>query len=109
MTAPEDARKSIPAEDLFIDVGASGYDEVLSMGINVGTPGTLVSRFTELGNGAIMAKALDDRLGCALLIELLEHFSLHRPDFTLAATFSTGEEVGLRGATTAGFIRLIRR
>ena len=48
-----------------------------------------------------MGKALDDRAGCAVLVRCLEYFSRNRPDFTLVANFAVGEEVGLRGATTA--------
>ncbi len=101
--SPEDQKKPISPEDLFIDVGASDAEKARELNVGVGSPGTLYAPFTELGGGAIMAKALDDRLGCAIIIELLEMFSHDRPDFTLAAVFSSAEEVGMRGATTAAY------
>ena len=101
--SPEEQKQTVPPEDLFIDVGAASAEEIRKLNIGVGSPGTLFAPFTEMGGGAIMAKALDDRLGCAVLIELLELFSRNRPDFTLAAVFSSAEEVGLRGATTAAY------
>jgi len=48
-----------------------------------------------------MGKALDDRVGCAVLIRCLEYLWANRPDFTLVASFAVSEEVGLRGARTA--------
>lgn len=99
----EDQKKVIPPEDLFIDVGVSSVEEARERGIDVGCPGVLTSTMENIGNGCIMAKAADDRLGCSLLIELLGHFARNRPDFTLVATFAVSEEVGLRGATAAAY------
>ena len=93
----EDQKKVIPPE------GVSSAAEARDRGIGVGCPGALYCPVENIGSGCVMAKALDDRLGCALLIELLDHFAGNRPDFTLVATFAIGEEVGLRGATAAAY------
>jgi endoglucanase len=98
---PEEQKQVLKVEDLFIDVGVTSRDEVFSRGIGVGSPGVLHYPFASIGGHRVMGKALDDRVGCGVLIRCLESFSKKRPDFTLAANFAIGEEVGLRGARTA--------
>ena len=100
---PDEQKQPWKVEDLFIDVGAPSKEAVEAMGIGPGTPGTLAYPFQVLGNHRVMGKALDDRVGCTILIRCLEHFAKHRPDFTIAANFAVSEEVGLRGAKTAGY------
>jgi endoglucanase len=100
---PEEQKQVLRVEDLFVDIGAHSRDEVMMLGIGPGSPGTLNYPFQPVGSERAMGKALDDRLGCAVLIRCLEHFSRNRPDFTLVANFAIGEEVGLRGAKTAAY------
>ena len=57
------------------------------------------SQFVELGRDYIKAKALDDRVGCAVLIEVLKH----RFEFDMYVCFTVQEEVGLRGAQIAAY------
>jgi len=90
-------------EDLFIDVGAESREAAAEMGIGPGTPAALAYPFQILRDHRVMGKALDDRVGCAVLIRCLEYFSRNRPDFTVVANFAVSEEVGLRGAKTAGY------
>lgn len=90
-------------DDLFIDVGVESREAAAALGMGPGTPGTLACRFQILKDHRVMGKALDDRVGCAILIRCLEYFSRNRPDFTVVANFAVGEEVGLRGAKTAGY------
>ena len=99
----EEQRQAMKVEDLFIDIGAKSRQEVTALRIGAGSPGTLHYPFQSLGMNRAMGKALDDRAGCAVLIRCLEHFSKNRPDFTLVANFSMGEEIGLRGAQTAAY------
>jgi endoglucanase len=98
---PDEQKQALKVEDLFVDVGASSREEVSAWGIGSGSPGCLHYPFQLLGKTRAMAKALDDRAGCGVMIRCLEYFSKNRPDFTLAANFAMGEEIGLRGATTA--------
>ncbi|MBW2057684.1 MAG: M42 family metallopeptidase [Deltaproteobacteria bacterium] len=100
---PEEEKQPWKVEDLFIDVGAESKEAVRAMGIGPGTPATLAYPFHALEGNRVMGKALDDRVGCAVLIRCLEYFSENRPDFTVVANFAVGEEVGLRGAKTAGY------
>jgi endoglucanase len=98
---PEEQKQALKVEDLFVDIGVHSKEEVLARGIEVGSPGTLQEPFQLLEMGRVMGKALDDRVGCAVLIRCLEYLSANRPDFTLVANFAVSEEVGLRGAKTA--------
>jgi len=99
----EEQKQALKTEDLFVDVGARSKEEITGLGIGPGSPGTLHYPFQLLGKGRAMGKALDDRVGCAVLVCCLEYFSRNRPDLTLVANFSVCEEVGLRGAKTAAY------
>jgi putative aminopeptidase FrvX len=98
---PEEQKQALKVEDLFVDIGAHSREEVLTQGIEVGSPGNLHYPFQLLEKNRVMGKALDDRVGCAVLIRCLEYLWAKRPDFTLVANFAVSEEVGLRGAKTA--------
>ena len=100
---PEEQKQALKVEDLFIDIGVNSREEVAERGIGPGSPANLHYPFQLLGTNRAIGKALDDRVGCGVLIRCLEYFSRNRPDFTLVANFAVGEEVGLRGAKTAAF------
>jgi len=98
---PEEQKQALKVEDLFIDIGVHSKEQVLGLGIDVGSPGNLHYPFQLLEQSRVMGKALDDRVGCAVLIRCLEYLSASRHDFTLVANFAVSEEVGLRGTRTA--------
>ncbi len=86
--------------NMFIDVGATTREEVLAMGIELGSPIVPDTQFTPLANNErFLAKAFDNRVGCAALPLISE--TLRRDlgsKVTLCATVQ--EEVGLRGGKT---------
>jgi len=94
-----DMAKAFEIEQLWIDVGASNAEEVAAMGIQMGTTLVPYSEFTKMNEKVIRAKALDDRVGCALALAILGALDGETPDMTIVASFSIGEEVGLRGAS----------
>ncbi|MBE3576060.1 MAG: M42 family metallopeptidase [Firmicutes bacterium] len=101
---PEEERKKVvEKKDMFIDVGARDRKEAMEVfGIRPGDPIVPVSPFTVLKNPRmVLAKAWDDRLGCALFIETLKELSRVDHPNTLYGVGTTQEEVGLRGAQTA--------
>ena len=100
---PEEREKPFPLEELFVDIGASSREEVEKLGIRIGSPAVIAYPFERLNEGVVMGKALDDRVGCAVLIETLKALKDEDLDVTLAANFAACEEVGLRGARTAAF------
>jgi endoglucanase len=101
----EQKNKTVKAEDYFMDIGAASSEEAAELGAAVGDPGVLDYPFAKLSARNYVGKALDDRLGCALLILLLKAMkegSLRTP-LTVYANFATSEELGLRGAKVAAF------
>ncbi len=89
--------------DLYIDVGAKSKEEAEAMGIGVGSPITFVSEPRFMRGNLMVSRALDDRIGCAVLVTLME--ALEDGDFPgeLHAVVTVQEEVGLRGARVASF------
>lgn len=88
--------------DLYIDVGCSSSAEVAALGIRIGDPITFVSPIVQLGGNPdlVAGKAVDNRLGCAVLAALLLN-GVTPAAGTLIAAFTSQEEVGLKGAKVA--------
>lgn len=89
--------------ELYIDVGASSKEEVLAMGIKTGTPAAFVSPPTFLTEDLLVSKALDDRVGCSIMIALLESLKGSEFNGELHCVVTVQEEIGLRGAAVAAF------
>lgn len=94
-----DERKKAPkTESMYIDIGAKDKESALKL-VRPGTYGCFVGNPELFGNGFLKAKAIDDRLGCVIMLELLkEELPM---DVTFA--FTAQEEVGTRGAFGAAF------
>lgn len=89
-----DERKKAPGiKDLFIDIGAEDKETAEAL-VQVGDYVTFDSGFVTFGEGRIKAKALDDRVGCSVLLQLLETPCSCDCWFV----FTVQEETGLRGA-----------
>lgn len=86
-------------DEMFIDVGASSREEVEQHGIAIGDFISPEANFARWGEDKIVGKALDNRVGCALMAELLQ--AVDNPEITLYGVGSVEEEVGLRGAQTS--------
>lgn len=93
----EDASKAPTFEQLFIDLGAASRKDCP---VKVGDIAGFERPFTEMGS-RLVSKAMDDRIGVAVLIETMRH--LKETPHEVYFVFSTQEEVGLRGATTAAY------
>ena len=81
---------------LFCDIGTGSKEETMQLV----RPGDIIyfcGDLREFGDGSVIGKAIDDRFGCAVLLELI------RPDLPYGADFAflVQEEVGLRGAGVA--------
>ncbi|OQY26125.1 MAG: peptidase M28 [Anaerolineaceae bacterium 4572_32.1] len=103
---PKDERdKVVEKKDMYIDIGATSKEEVAEAGVRVGDPIIPVSEFTVLANPqTYMAKALDNRVGCALAVQALERLAQDQHPNTLYAVGTVMEEVGLRGAKTTAHV-----
>ena len=93
LTRSEEMRSPISLDALRIDMGPGGNK------VKIGDRATFATSFARLGP-SLRAKALDDRLGVATLIELVKHAP---PNIDLLAAFTVQEELGLRGARVAAF------
>lgn len=91
--------KDIKIKNLFIDIGAKNKEDA-SEKVKVGDSAAFIGSFVQ-EEGRIVSKALDDRSGCAVLIELSNR--LKDSDSEIVYTFTTQEELGLRGAKTAAY------
>jgi len=80
---------------LYSDIGASSKEEAEKY-LKVGDVAAYVGDYAELKENNITGKALDDRIGCYILVEALK--KINKPYNDLYFVFSTQEEVGLRGA-----------
>ena len=100
---PEDRDKPYNLEDLFIDIGVASAEDVADLGIRIGSPAVVAYPFEQLNEQVIMARALDDRAGCAVIVKTLEALVGQQIEATVVACFSVQEEVGLRGAGTAAY------
>jgi putative aminopeptidase FrvX len=93
----DDMTKQPTFEQLYIDIGLSAKQD---SPVKIGDVGTFDRPFLDLGK-RLVAKSMDDRIGAAVLLETLRQ--IKETPHQLYFVFSTQEEVGLRGATTAAF------
>lgn len=94
MTTADERKNKISVDSLRIDLGPEIGDKV-----KPGDRAAFATRFKVFGP-SIRAKALDDRFGVSMLIELLKHAPAN---IDLLAAFTVQEEVGLRGARVAAY------
>lgn len=89
--------KTIPTADAMrIDIGASTKKEAEKL-VNIGDCGTFDAQLTTLNDGLFIGKAVDDRVGCMLLLEIAKT----QPERDVWLSFTVQEELGLRGAGVA--------
>lgn len=95
-----ESRRNEPQKisEMYIDIGASGRDEALRY-VSVGDSVCFRSDFICMGENIIKSKAVDDRVGCAVLIEMI----LSDLEYDTWFVFTVREEIGLRGAGAATF------
>jgi putative aminopeptidase FrvX len=106
LLSAKDREKIVEKKEMYIDVGAKDKEEAeKTLGIQLGDPVVPDSSFCVLNNtGKIMSKALDNRLGCALFIDVIKGLQNITHPNTVYGVGTVQEEVGLRGAVTAANI-----
>ncbi|HET92214.1 MAG TPA: M42 family peptidase [Chloroflexi bacterium] len=98
----DERKKVVEKKDMYVDIGATSKEEVEEAGVRLGDPIVPASAFQVLANGkSYMCKALDDRVGVALMIDALAHFSKTPGPNVLYGVATVMEEVGTRGAKTS--------
>ncbi len=91
--------KDLKLNKLFIDIGAKSKEEAEKK-VQIGDMG-VIFHDCRIANNHIISKALDDRVGCAVLIKTLQ--TTQRPKYKTYFVFTVQEEVGLRGAKTSAY------
>jgi putative aminopeptidase FrvX len=90
--------KPVAIEDLLVDIGCSTREEAVALGVKIGMPLVPDVCFEELvAQQIIMGKALDNRLGCALVVETTLE-AVAKGHHNVIGALSTQEEIGGRGA-----------
>ena len=103
----EERGKATPVSKMYIDIGAKSKEDAEKY-VSVGDYAVFDSDFVRFGDGMIKGKAVDDRLGCAILCDVINeiHKNGIKPEFDLYFCFTVREEVGRSGAViTANRIR----
>ena len=98
MQSADEQNTPLKISDMYLDIGAKDKADALES-VELGDHAVFYSNFIEFGNGRIKGKALDDRAGCACLIQLLQQEAEY--DFT--ACFTVCEECGKSAADNAAF------
>lgn len=93
---PEETKKVPSADALTIDIGADSKEAAEKL-VKIGDCGTFDNDLTWLGDGFFLGKAVDDRVGCMLLLDMAKE----QPERDLWLSFTVQEEIGLRGAGIA--------
>lgn len=83
---------------MFVDIGAKDRKEAEKK-VHIGDYLALTQHITRLGGGRIAGKAMDDRLGCAVIAQAAKRIGT--PAYDTYFVFTTQEEVGLRGSKAA--------
>ncbi len=97
LQTPADRDRVLSHSDLFIDIGAKTKAEAEKL-VPAGTYVVFDSPLELMGEGHVVSRALDDRVGCLNLLRALSHGYCGK----LTCVFAAQEEIGLRGATVAG-------
>ncbi|MBS4216892.1 M42 family metallopeptidase [Bacillus sp. FJAT-49711] len=101
--SPEARKKPVEIKDMFIDIGASSREEALEWGVRPGDMAVPYFEFTVMNNEKhLLAKAWDNRIGCAIAIDVLKNLKDENHPNVVYGVATVQEEVGLRGAKTAG-------
>ncbi len=105
-TGQDEKYRVLPYPELHIDAGFTSAAEAMAAGIDVGTPVVYAPRVAELANGRIAGTSVDDRAGCAVMVEVARALRDVAKRPTVHFAFSVQEEFNLRGALTAAQVLL---
>ncbi len=89
---------ALEIDDLYIDIGANSKEDAKKY-VKIGDYVSFYSPYREFGDNLLKAKALDNRVGCSMLINLLKE----KNDISFYGVFTVMEELGLVGAGPAAY------
>ena len=101
---PAERTKGVTMDDIWVDIGASSKAEADKL-VEIGDPMVVDVQCKELGKDRLMSRACDDKAGAFIVAEVMRKLSRMDLDSNLGVVgvATVQEEVGLRGATTAGY------
>lgn len=94
---PKERETALKSKNLYIDIGAKDREDAEKL-VKIGDFAAFDSKYEEMGD-IVKAKALDDRVGCYVITEILKR----NYDLALCGAFTVQEEIGMRGATVAAY------
>lgn len=94
----EEWQKALNIDQLYIDIGVNTKEEAEKL-VSIGDYVLFHGQYIEFGENLVKAKALDNRVGCSLLVELLKEIE----DTSFYGVFTVMEEIGLVGAGPAAY------
>lgn len=98
----EERTRVYPRDSLYLDVGAKTAEEVRQLGLSPGDPVVPDAPFLVLnGTNNYLGKAWDDRVGCAVIVEVMRRLAGQPHPNQIVYAITTQEEIGLRGAHSA--------
>jgi putative aminopeptidase FrvX len=103
MTDREEMKKVQSWEEVRVDVGTRSKKETEKLGIRVLDAMVFKKDITYLTPDLICARGVDDRAGCAILLDVLEKLKDRRLPVKMTFVWSVQEETGLKGAKVVGF------
>ena len=97
------SEKAPKVHELWVDIGASGADEVAQMGLRVGHPAVYADTPMEIRDKRVVSRAVDNRIGGFMIAQVLKKLASakSKPAFTLVCLNSVQEEIGGYGAKMA--------
>lgn len=100
-TRPEEKGVVLPTAELAVDTGHGSRAAVEADGVRIGAPVVYAPRVIALAGGRIAGAAIDNRAGCAVLLDVARALATRRGGPTVHLVFTTQEEFNLRGAQVA--------
>ncbi len=100
-TALDEKYRVLPYAELYVDAGFTSAAEAHQAGIQIGTPVVYHPRMLDLAHGRVAGSAIDDRAGCAALLDLAERLTTRSQGPTIHLVWSVQEEFNLRGVLPA--------
>lgn len=97
-TTPAENYQVIPYADLYVDTGLPSAAKVEAAGIRIGSPVVYALHAAVLANGRIAGASVDDRAGCAVLLEMARLLKDRKSGPPVHLAFTVQEEFNLRGA-----------
>jgi putative aminopeptidase FrvX len=102
-TESDDKKKVVSWEEVRVDVGTRTKEETERLGVRVLDPMVFKKDITYIGKDLICARGVDNRAGCAVILDALEKLKDRRLPLKLTFVWSVQEETGLKGAKVIGF------